>query len=241
MTTRPQGFWDVNRSWRLLHCQSSKFPGQSFVSCLKNSQVYVIGDSNSYRMYDYLVSRTSSRTTVSGSWPHKAEAANKQWNVTVKFLPHDYPLFLGQRWTPLRRYGSVENIIDGIPSTGRHLVILHYYVHLTAFHLSVARSRLEAAAMAISRLLARNPEARVAFRGPHVTSYEWEINHSIGGDALGKHYLEIISTAFTNLKDRVVFLDGWEMTTALENQELHPHNTVPHHMVMQFLSFLCKL
>ena len=240
INTRPKGFWDINGTWKYLRCQTSQFPRLSLANCLRNSHVYVIGDSNANRMYFYLVSRSSSKATLAGSWPRKAEAANKQLNITLQFMAHDYPLFLGQQWESLLRSGSVEKIIDGIPSTGRQLVILHYYLHLTPFHLSVAQSRLEAAARAISRLLARNPEARVAFRGPHVASFDYHINHAVGGDALGKQYLGLISTTFANLKDRVIFLDGWEMTTALENLEFHPDDKVPHEMVLMFLSFLCK-
>ena len=106
--------------------------------------------------------------------------------------------------------------------------------------MSVGRSRVEAAARAIARLLARNPEARVAFRGPHVSSHETVYNHSIGGDTLGKQFLEIIFKAFARLKDRVIFLVGWEMTTARENLEYHPDDKVPNEMIMTFLSFLCK-
>ena len=221
-----------------------KFPRQSFLKCLKDSQIFVIGDSNSNRMYNYLVDQTSSNKKLHGGplrmeWSTKDQSFNKQWKINVTRLPHEYPAYLSDG-SPLLQYGSVEKIIDGIPSTGGQLVILHYYLHLTPFHLSVARSRVEAAARAISRLLARNPEARVAFRGPHVSSDGWNFNHSIGGDALGKQYMDIISTAFANLKDRVYFLDGWEMTTALENAELHPNDKVPHEMVLMFLSFLCK-
>ena len=191
-------------------------------------------------MFGQFIQETNSIKTMDGSWPGQAEAANRVWNITVKFRPHEYPLFLKKNWTPLLRYGSVEHIIDGVPSRGRQLVVLHYYLHLTPFHLSVARSRMEAAARAISRLLTRNPEARVALRGPHVTSRDWDINHTVGGDALGKHFADIISAAFAQLKDRVVFLDGWEMTTALENAEFHPDNRVPREMILMFMSFICK-
>ena len=188
-------------------------------------------------MYNYLHGRIFSKATLPCRWPKKSETTNKQWNVTLQSLAHDYLLFLGQQWESLLRSGSVENIIDGIPSTGRQLVIPHYYLHLTFFHLSVARSRLETAARAI----ARNPEARVAFRGPYVISFDNHINHAVGGEALGKQYQDLISTAFANLKDRVIFLDGWEMTTALENVEFHPpDDKVPHEMVLMFLSFSCK-
>ena len=239
MTTRPQGFWNSQGLWKSLRCQTSSFPKHFFMECLRDSQIYVIGDSNANRMYFYLVGRTFSKGTLNGQWPGAAESENKAWNISIKFWPHDYPLFMGQRWQPLLRYGSVEQIIDAVPSAGRQLIILHYFLHLAPFHLSVARSRVEAAAKAISRLLKRNPMAHVAFRGPHVTSREWDINHSIGGDTLGKQYLNIISSAFEEIKDRVVFLDGWEMTTALENSEFHPDNRVPYEMVLTFLSFLC--
>ena len=201
MTSRPQGFWDVDGVWRSLRCQNMKFPGESFVECLKNSQIYVFGDSNSNRMYGYLVGRTFSKPTYPGAWPYKAEAVNKEWDIKLKFYPHEYPLFLGQKWEQIIQYGSVEKLIDGIPSTGRQLVIVHYYLHMSHFHMSVGRSRVEAAARAIARLLARNTEARVAFRGPHVSSHETVYNHSIGGDTLGKQFLEIISKAFARLKD----------------------------------------
>ncbi|GFS00720.1 NXPE family member 3 [Elysia marginata] len=241
MTTRPQGFWDSEGAWRSLLCQASRFTGNSFMKCLQNSEVNVIGDSNAKRIYYFLTENSGTSKVFNRSWPEAPfEAKNTAWNFTVKFWPHDYPLFLGEKWQPLLRYGSVEHIIDAIPSSGRQLVILHYFLHMTPFHLSVARSRLEAAAKAIARLVNRNPEARVAFRGPHVASNGWRGVLSVGGDVLGKQYLDIISTAFTGLKDRVVFLDGWEMTTALENPDFHPSNIVAQEMTYTFMSFLCQ-
>ncbi|RUS91592.1 hypothetical protein EGW08_000707 [Elysia chlorotica] len=239
MATRPQGFWDSHQNWKSLQCERTQFSRDASVKCLSNSQIYVIGDSNANRLYSRLLARFPTQKTMPGAWPRAAESQNKSFNISVKFLPHEYPLFLGQRWEPLLPYGGVEKIIDSVPSTGRQLIILHYYLHLMPFHLSVARSRVVAAVKAIARLLIRNPNAHVAFRGPHVTSREWDINHSIGGDALGKQYLDIISSAFEGLKHRVVFLDGWEMTTALENAEFHPNNKVPNEMVLTFMSFLC--
>ncbi|GFN84668.1 nxpe family member 3 [Plakobranchus ocellatus] len=240
ISSRPQGFWNRKGVWKSLLCQTSVFESQEFLKCFSNSTVYVIGDSNANRIYSILVSRTESITTEPGSWPRRAVAQNKAWGITVEFRPHDYPLFLKQSWEPLLRYGSVETQIDAIPSQGRFIVILHYFLHLVPFHLSVVQSRVEAAARSIRRLLNRNPEARVAFRGPHVASQDSDINHAVGGDNLGRQYMEIISKAFTDLKERVVFLDGWEMTISKENAEFHPDDSVPFEMVRIFMSFLCK-
>lgn len=242
MTSRPQGFWNEHPKWvwTSLMCKTSRFNGQVLLQCLKNAVVYVIGDSNANRIYTSLVERTRAKFTRPGLWPRSAEAKNMKWNITIKFYPHDYPLYLGLKWEPLLQYGSVEQIIERIPSTGRHLVILHYYLHLVPFHLTVMKSRLEAAFKAIARLLKRNADARVAFRGPHVACEGWGTNPSIGGDPLAKQYLGLISTVFKNLENEVLFLDGWEMTLALESIDYHPDNIVPNEMINTFLSFLCS-
>jgi len=200
--------------------------------------VMIFGDSNGYALLGVLrgMGRCSGGSPV---WTVKTVCSNKAMNFKVIFTPHEYHLYLKRVFSPVARYGGVPFQIDALPSTGRYVVIVHYYLHIMGAHLSVAHDRLLALKEAVRRLLSRNPQAGVGFRGPHTISTEWSINHSMGGDVQALFYLPIVREVFRDIRHQVIFLDGWEMTTAIENERIHPNFCVPRSMVQVLMSFIC--
>ncbi|CAL1532344.1 unnamed protein product [Lymnaea stagnalis] len=237
---RPQGYWSPDNNWTSLVCKRQDWDLAWTVSCLQNTTIRVIGDSNGVRLFRQLKSASQCVTTQRGGWPDQETCTNVNKDITVVFTPHEYPLYLAVGWTKKLPYGGVAKQIDALPSAGRVLLVVHYYLHVVVSHLAVTRVRLAALRDAIDRLLKRNPYAMVAFRGPHVTSYDWDNNHTLGGDVLGGFYLNMLKEVFSNLKAKVVFLDGWEMTSSIENELYHPTDHVPREMIRTLLSFRCK-
>ncbi|XP_059158730.1 NXPE family member 4-like [Physella acuta] len=238
--TKPKGYWSPGGVWTSLVCDHSYLTPGLALDCLRDTSIWVFGDSNGVRLYWQLESVTRCSTTQPGAWPHKAVCKNKGNNITLSFTPHEYPIYLGASWTTKLPYDGVVQHIDALPSNGKIIVIFHYYLHAMTSHLSFAELRLRSVTAACKRLLDRNPDVTIAFRGPHVSSFEWDINHTISGDSLGTFYVKIILNVFKDLMNRIIFLDVWDMTIALENSEFHPTDDVPKYMLNMLLSFRCN-
>ncbi|XP_059158705.1 NXPE family member 4-like [Physella acuta] len=238
--TKPKGYWSPGEVWTSLLCDHSYLTPSLALDCLRDTSIWVFGDSNSLRLYWPLQDWTQCSATGNGAWPQKEVCKNKVNNITLTFTPHEYPLHLGASWVSMLRYDGVAQHIDAMPSNEKIIVIIHYYLHVLTSHLSFAELRLRSVTEACKRLLDRNPDATIAFRGPHVASLEYEINHTISGDSLGRFYFKIILKVFKDLMNRIIFLDGWDMTIALENSEFHPTENVPKFLINVLLSFRCN-
>uniref|UniRef100_A0A2C9M6Z6 NXPE C-terminal domain-containing protein n=1 Tax=Biomphalaria glabrata TaxID=6526 RepID=A0A2C9M6Z6_BIOGL len=238
--TTPGGFWDPNMNWTSLHCERPGMSSPWAMSCLKNTTILIIGDSNAVRLFRALSQITHCTGLSSSLWPKAGTCRNKDANIILSFTPHELPLYQHSSWTPKLNYKGVAEQISATPSVGKYIIIVHYYLHATPSHLSVVHSRIKSLAESIRHLARRNPDVLFAFRGPHVTSFDWDINHTIGGDSLGTLYLQLIQETFQDLRDKIVYLDGWGMTIALENAEFHPTDRVPQEMIRTLLSFRCN-
>ncbi|XP_005100083.1 NXPE family member 2 [Aplysia californica] len=238
--TAPSGFFDAGRNWHSLLCKAKTFTKAEAQKCLRNTTVRIFGDSNGLQLLGVFKALTG--VTCSGAvpiWTVKTVCHRKDLNFRLIFNPHEYHIYLKSSFSPVARYGGVPFQMDAIPSSGRYVVIVHYYLHIVGAHLSVAHNRLLALKKAVRRLLSRNPQAIFVFRGPHIISLEWTDNHSMGGDVQALFYLPIIREVFWDIRDKVIFLDGWEMTTAIENRDIHPNACVPRGMIQLLLSFIC--
>ncbi|CAG5114478.1 unnamed protein product, partial [Candidula unifasciata] len=235
---QPQGYWTSN-NWQSLICERPKMTAAWTISCLKNSSVWVFGDSNGVRLVGVTSALTQAEKRTE-TWPEQFIKTDQQNGIHFIFTPLEYPVYLGQAWRRRLPYGGVAKQIDQIPSNGTHLLMIHYYLHITPSHLNIAYLRLTAVRDAIQRLLARNPNVVVGIRGPHVSSVELNFNHAVGGDNLGRYLLAMTRHVFVDLMHKVILLDGWEMTVALENSWYHPVNTVPAELVRTLLAFKCS-
>ncbi|KAK6982035.1 NXPE family member 4-like isoform X1 [Biomphalaria glabrata] len=238
--TTPGGFWEPNMKWTSLQCERPPLSSPWAMSCLKNTTIMIFGDSNAVRVFNVLSQVTHCTGLSSSLWPKAGTCRNKDANIILSFTPHELPLYQHASWTPKLNYKGVAEQIYTTPSVGKYIIIVHYYLHATPSHLSVVHSRIKSLAESIRHLARRNPDVLFAFRGPHVTSFDWDINHTTGGDSLGKFYLQLIQETFQDLRDKIVYLDGWGMTLAIENAEFHPTDRVPQEMIRTLLSFRCN-
>jgi hypothetical protein len=239
MTNQPNGYWSPDNNWVSLLCERPNMTSQWVTSCLTNTSVWSFGDSNGVRLYNIISAKIFPNDSSHSEWPSRLVKSDNSNRITLTFTPPEYPLYMGSKWKPRIRYGGVAKQIDSIPSTGKHIVTIHYYLHTAYYHLSVVVTRLTALHDAIQRLLKRNPNILVGIRGPHVFYVDPNLNHAIGGDNLGIYLLKMIQDIFDDLKDKVVFLDGWDMTLSSENHKYHPNDNIPAEMIKTLLAFKC--
>ncbi|GFR96705.1 NXPE family member 2 [Elysia marginata] len=242
-TNRPTGYWlNAEKTWISLICKEPIVTETWMRACLKDSSVWIIGDSNGVRLYYKVADATGLKRLDYGPMPFFDVLAqsNRQGNVKVHFSPHEHPLYVTKLWKQLDvSFMGVPDKIDAIPSKGRQFLIIHYFLHVTTMHLGLAHARLLAARDPILRLLARNPQAVVGIRGPHTVSLNADYDLAIGGDTLARHLIDIIREVFEDLQERVLFLDGWETSLSLESAGIHPMGPVAEEMTRKFFSFAC--
>ncbi|XP_059147833.1 NXPE family member 4-like [Physella acuta] len=235
--SRPTGFWSPGFVWNSLICKPSpKVSIHWAQKCLQNTKVWIIGDSNGNMTYSSFLRITLCNKTT-GGWPGRSKCVAPSIGLEINAMPHEKPQYANLLRSD--HIGSIPDVLDNISSTGKHIVFVHYYLHYTPAHPSVFYLRMKALRLALARLLKRNPSVLAVIRGPHVATVDWSINHAIGGDPLGPRFVEIIKEMFRGLEDRVLYLDGWDMTIALENSAFHPTSYLTREMVNIILSYIC--
>ena len=223
-------------------CRSRHLTDSQIDHCHRNTSVHVYGDSNSLRMriQPYMLNTTGCPGGIIRPWNFRQTCRSEELDYTITYDPHEQHMYFTKSgYWPLYRDGGVASHLDAIPSTGRHVVIVHYYLHIVAAHLTAAHNRLVMLRGAIERLLDRNPGVMVVLRGPHPMAIDWVQNHSMGGDGQSVFYRKILHQVFRPIRDRVMFLDGWEMGTAVENERVHPKNSVADGMMRLVLALHC--
>ena len=250
-TPSPKGYFNREQKWESLLCSNEQTMSTiSVENCLRNTNVRIFGDSNGWLLFNVFNSlmkpdcKQPSASSRKGAkltmWNVHTVCERPQLNFNLTFDPHKAHLYAKTTdSTPIEKAGDVTASIDNIPKNGRYLVLVHYYLHLTAGHLAVAHQRLLKLRQAVERASARNPHLLVAFRGPHIIAVDWVDNHSLGGDVQSIFYYRMVKDVFRDMRDKVVFLDGWEMSIAIENSVIHPDDMIPRAMVNTVLSYFC--
>ena len=211
--------------------------------CLRNTRVLSLGDSNIRASHQYLCKYTNSQHVQRQLWKawHKPlSCVNPSINFTSVWYPHGNPFMSSSSaWAQLGSLVPSPHAIDAVPSTGRTLVLLHHFLHLTTAHMTAVEGMHSAIRNSLLRLLARNPEVKVAIRGPH-TAYEGWATHYTAGDMFASQIEEVLARVYhgDDLRDRVVYFRPIEMTIATENMEFHPGVQKQIHDSM--MDFICK-
>ncbi|XP_059175212.1 NXPE family member 3-like [Physella acuta] len=233
----PKGFWTSGNKWNSLICKNQGNLTSDWTrNCLRNTSVWFFGDSNARNAYFMLVGIAECNPMV-GKYPEKSVCYDKSIDLTITVISHEPPKYaLTKR---KENFTGVPDFIQTLPRNKKHVLIIHYYLHYTAAHLSVLSLRMRKLREAIEKMLETNPNVLVGLRIPHVTSKYYSTNHAVGGDPLGPQYIDLIREMFRGLEDKIVFLDLWEMSIGIENVDYHPPRYLNHEMIKFLLSFQC--
>lgn len=73
---------------------------------------------------------------------------------------------------------------------------------------------------AIGRLLKRAPLVAIFIKGPHAFTFR---DHVLPVDYMARKHKQIWFEEFKDVRDKVVYLDNWDMTVGSENVHSHPN------------------
>ena len=239
----PRGYFKF-RKWIRTDCQQLDHTPTMNEVCLTNTTVVLAGDSLTLPWFDILAQRLRCNVFIKSgkTWHRKRSCIRSDIRFAMFWQHHGFPAHpLANQWAPKSHFRSVASQIDAVPSSGRYIVVVHLYLHLTIHHYHVFLERVRSVRRATEKLIQRNPEAIVAIKGPHTAANHTEHSPLLAGDMMGPLMREIIVSEFRSLRERVLFLDFWDMTIAAENVEVHPEPFVNHAMVNVFMDHVCGI
>ncbi|XP_071136694.1 NXPE family member 2-like isoform X2 [Mytilus edulis] len=228
-----------NETWHNLLCQNNVEPSYNrYVSCLKNREIYMVGDSTVRHwlmsMAEILNLAYSIKLTLDAHHPIKAFSTNTRDNITVTWAAHEFPFFAYTSNATINYFKPARYHLNILRSKNP-IVVLHWYVHIGFVPLSVYEEHVMNAKDSIVEFLDRVPDAKIFIKGPH------NLQHTDGVPYDFVRYLQdkIIFKIFDNIKHKIVYLNQWDITVASESYEMHPSNSLRHQMIHELLSYIC--
>ncbi|XP_064181623.1 NXPE family member 3-like [Anguilla rostrata] len=233
-TAMPAGFYFQDR-WTSLQCRSRSFPTPALVSaCLRDKQVYMLGDSTLRQWFEYLESAVP---TLKRLDLHTERlfgprlAVDPQSNTLVQWRPHGLPVRMHR--TPVADLHYIAREVQGMGGGEHTVVVLNIWAHFTTHPLDYYIRRLATIRPAVRALLQRSPRTLVAIKTAN-TGYK----DVYGSDWLSWQLDLALRAMFRTLP--VVFVDAWQMTSCHYSPDnLHPPREVVMNEVDLFLSFVC--
>ncbi|XP_076450891.1 NXPE family member 1-like isoform X2 [Babylonia areolata] len=236
-STAPRGWMSADHVWHPFTCSLPRQIEHGHVQqCLRNTSMFFVGDSNMrYWWYGVLQHLSCSKLEI-GSNIHLHKLCEvRSSNTTLRWAFHARPSYTN----PVSDNVPLPTLLARLRHDPRHnrrrlIVVVHYYLHFTVYSLGFYQGRVRAARRQIQQFLQEFPETKFIIRGPHLKRPQ-----AIGGPMFAPAYIQIWHDEFRELRDRVWFLDFWDMTIATQNVPSHPPPHVIRAMVNVFLGHIC--
>ncbi|KAK3772477.1 hypothetical protein RRG08_043692 [Elysia crispata] len=219
---QPTGYI-YNNIWYPLNCRPHAYTTQQ---CFKNTEWILLGDSN-LRSHYYAFSEQAGAADIQKAltkkWHKPLSCKNESLNFSMSWGPHTQPFLNGPLLAELGSLLSSTAVIDNLSSTGRYVIVMNHFYHISGSHLSSLHVKLVAIRDALVRLFRRNKHAIAILLSPHISWRGWS-EHFGAGDMLGRHMMELEHQVFSEptLRDRVIYIPAWDITQAIENVDFHP-------------------
>ncbi|XP_055883615.1 uncharacterized protein LOC106065228 isoform X2 [Biomphalaria glabrata] len=127
--------------------------------------------------------------------------------------------------------------IDNIPTTGRYIVVLNHYLHITGQHISAYVDKMITIKNSLLNAFARNPSITVVLQGPHIVTREGSYR---GGDMMIRFINRIHMDVFKELRDKVLYYPVLDMTIASRNNDTHPEAYVRREWTRYLFALMCN-
>ena len=237
----PTGYL-YNRKWVSRHC-SAHSGNFEFSSCLQNTKVVLIGDSTVGQLFDGLKRRKPctllSRMKYGVNIRHRPLiCTNKTLNYTLELIEHTLPFCASD--TPriyLRTFAAQLDLIRGEENV---VVILHGFSHFLSYHSHVFYETLQNMRKGIVDLFNRKSNVFIVIKGPHTFSFEEShISTMWMPDRYADYYQQFIYDAFSDLQDRVMFLECQDITISTEQWHIHSEEFIIDALVASIFDHVC--
>ncbi|ESO99835.1 hypothetical protein LOTGIDRAFT_173493 [Lottia gigantea] len=214
---QPTGYFN-GTVWEHTKCHNP-VNKKNFFNCFKNTTMIAFGDSTVRQYYTYI--HNVFKCKQNRKWYKSTHCQVPRYNFSLTWAVQEFP-FVEGLVAPDGKTNSkpASVLLNEAPSTGRMVFIIHYYAHFMRMHYSSFIERIRSLKTPIRNALKRNKNIHIAIKSPHVfyvtsCSTHFSIYH-------GKLYMDILKRELAEFHDKVWFLNIWDMSTAFENNNIHP-------------------
>ncbi|XP_077106682.1 NXPE family member 1-like [Ranitomeya variabilis] len=207
-------------------------------TCMKGKFFYMFGDSTMHQWMTYFEDKLKTLSLMNvyeEGWAQKHLGVDIERNIQVIWKRHGRPfVYLG--FISLREERSIPREIDLIGGNEHTVIALNIGVHFRLFPAHHYIRRLLNIRHAIERLFLRSPETKVIIKTENTSVMETEYEGMTDFHAY-VHYF-IMEIVFKDLN--VGFVNGWDMTTAFNTNELHPPEPYLRNEVNMLMTYICS-
>ncbi|XP_078581252.1 NXPE family member 3-like isoform X1 [Branchiostoma floridae x Branchiostoma japonicum] len=236
-TAPTTGFWQRD-VWTSTVCHNRHFPRREhYYKCLKNKELYFMGDSTGRQLYEFLVFSILN-TTFSAADPSITRRAGPHYavhtpsNLTLRFRVHGPPLRTGG--INVTHINYLANEINSVRGGSDYVIIITMWAHFTSFHYDIYIKRLRGIRTAILNLLHRKPDTLIVFKTASTRTGVPRLSSDFFSSQMNK----IIRKVFENMK--IIILDVWDLTLSHKNEDIiHPKQVIVRQEVELLLSYIC--
>ncbi|XP_041467607.1 NXPE family member 3-like [Lytechinus variegatus] len=231
------GFYQ-NRRWFPPLCRVSPiFLDKDWcVKCMTGKHFYFFGDSTIRQVYTKMTHFLVG-SHREGHWVDRDETHIAQHDIHLVYNFHHIPIRNFQ-WHKLERLQFVTKELDSIRSNEKAIVVICLWSHFQPLYKSFYEQRITAIAKAARRLLNRNPQAIVIFKGGNTQN-----NYGARTQYLNDHYARDNEEALRRILKSYPefhFLDAWDMSKGqLALANTHPPEPHLSNLANQILTIAC--
>ncbi|XP_069100912.1 NXPE family member 4-like [Argopecten irradians] len=236
----PVGYY-YRGKWHQRGCRNTFTPSkESYESCLRDQYLFLFGDSNIRSWFDHI--QQQARLVVPKDeklghrWFSLRKAVRQDLNSTLKWAVHELPFYTGED-SPREMIKSIAWYVDRIPYRKKVTIVIHNMMHFGRLPPSEFREHVRDMKHAIGRLFKRMPQARVFIKGPHSATYR-DILKPL--DFIRKFQEQIFYEELMEFQNNITYLNEWDLTTCIENVNVHPDPSTVRDMINTFMSYLCE-
>ncbi|ESP01668.1 hypothetical protein LOTGIDRAFT_172517 [Lottia gigantea] len=220
---QPTGYFNGNK-WENIKCHNP-VNKLNFLSCFKDTTLIVFGDSTIRQYFSYIRSAfncyQTTPTWTKLEWHQVSHCHVPQYNFSLTWAVQELPFTESFKASDGKiNLKPAAVLLNEIPSSGRIVFLIHYYVHFIRQHYSLFIDRIRSLKTPIRNALKRNKEIHIAIKSPHV--FYVSICPTQFSIFQGKLYMDILKRELAEFHDKVWFLNIWDMSTASENYDIHP-------------------
>ncbi|XP_052426013.1 NXPE family member 3 [Carassius gibelio] len=232
-TPVPAGFY-LNDVWTSFVCRTRHFTTQKITECLKDKDIYMMGDSTLRQWFEFFVNELPVLKQMNLHVQYQSGpllAVDVENNIDLHWRAHGVPL--RTRKTAFADLHYISNEIDDLAGGPHMVIVFNLGPHFTTYPLDFFTQRVLRIRKAVLALLQRAPETTVIIKT--VNTGRKDI---FGSDWYSLQLDRILQWAFQDVG--VYILDVWQMTACHYNDEdIHPGPVIIKNEIDILLSFIC--
>ncbi|XP_066462210.1 NXPE family member 2-like isoform X1 [Eleutherodactylus coqui] len=206
--------------------------------CLQGKFLYMYGDSTVHQWMAYFEGKLQKTlkplNLYVNAWAHTHINVDIERNIQVVWKRHGRP-FAYSDFLTVREEHSIPREIDFIGGNGHTVIALYIGVHFRFFPIHHFIRRLLNIRRAIERLHLRSPQTKVIIKtentGEMINEFEMLT------DFHGYVHYSIMEIVLKGLN--VGFVNGWDMTTAFNTNQIHPPESFIRNEVNMLMTYIC--